>query len=99
MQADTNIIQAFRRSDFETVKQLINSGEDISKPVEKFALSDAIRQIVNARRFEYLDLLIDKGLIEVDIYEYDRFDGTIIEQLFTSLKDDETDLSWFKQFL
>lgn len=99
MQADTNIIQAFRRSDFETAKQLIDSGEDIPKPVEKFALSDAIRQIVNARCFECIDLLMDKGLIEVDIYEYDRFDGTIIEQLFTSLKDDETDLSWFKQFL
>jgi ankyrin repeat protein len=99
MQADTNIIQAFRRSDFETAKQLIDNGEEFPKPVDKFALGDAVRQIVNARRFEYLDLLIDKGLIELDIYEYDRFDGTIIDQLFTSLKDDEVDLTWFREFL
>ncbi|MBD1385955.1 ankyrin repeat domain-containing protein [Mucilaginibacter rigui] len=99
MQNEDTIIQAFRRSDFQTAKQLLDNGESLPKTIEKFALSDAIRQIVNARRFEYLDLLIDKGLIELDIYEYDRFDGTIIDQLFTSLKDEGADLEWFKGFL
>jgi len=99
MQNEDTIIQAFRRSDFQTAKQLLDNGEALPKTIEKFALGDAVRQIVNARRFEFLDLLIDKGLIELDIYEYDRFDGTIIEQLFTSLKDNEADLEWFRQFL
>nr|WP_067055058.1 ankyrin repeat domain-containing protein [Mucilaginibacter sp. L294] len=99
MQNESAVIQAFRRSDFQTAKQLLDDGEVLPKTIEKFALGDAIRQIVNARRFEFLDLLIDNGLIELDIYEYDSFDGTIIEQLFTSLKDNEADLESFRQFL
>ena len=99
MQNEDTIIQAFRRADFQTAKQLLDDGGVLPKTIEKFALGDAIRQIVYARRFEFLDMLIDNKLIELDIYEYDRFDGTIIEQLFTSLKDNEADLEWFRQFL
>lgn len=99
MQIEDTIIQAFRRADFQTAKQLLDDGGVLPKTIEKFALGDAIRQIVHARRFEFLDMLINNKLIELDIYEYDRFDGTIIEQLFTSLKDNEADLEWFRQFL
>ena len=99
MQNEDTIIQAFRRADFQTAKQLLDDGGALPKTIEEFALGDAIRQIVYARRFEFLDMLIDNKLIELDIYEYDRFDGTIIEQLFTSLKDNEADLEWLRQFL
>ncbi|MES2265445.1 MAG: ankyrin repeat domain-containing protein [Bacteroidota bacterium] len=99
MQNQNDVIQAFRRSDFNTAQQLLDDGVTLPKPIDEFALKDAVRQIVNARRFEYLDLLISNGSIELDVYEYDRFDGSIFDQLFVSLKDDEADLHWFKGFL
>jgi ankyrin repeat protein len=99
MQNQNDIIQAFRRADFQTAKQLLDNGETVPKTIDSFVLGDAIRQIVNARRFEFLDMLISNGSIELDIYEYERFDGTIFDQLFTSLKDNEADLEWLNNFL
>lgn len=99
MDNENSIVQSLRRADFQTVKQLLDGGEVIPKTTDKFILGDAIRQIINGRRFEYADMLIDNGSIELDIYEYDRFDGTIFDYIFTQLKDDESDLEWFRGFL
>lgn len=99
MQNQNDIIQAFRRSQFQTAQQLLDNGETIPKTIDSYMLADAIRRIVNARRFEFLDMLINNGSIELDIYEYDRFNETIFEQLFIHLKDNDDDLEWFSQFL
>lgn len=71
------IQDAVFQSDFKQVVQLLNDG--MPWDLNDFSTKQAIRSIFQEEAFDLLDILIEKEVISLDIFEYDRFNNTIFE--------------------
>jgi len=76
------LLDAISSADFETAHQLVLGGADWD--LKSYQESQAIDRIISGEAFDLLKLLFEKEFISADIFEYDRFDGTIFEKLLTA---------------
>lgn len=100
MRIESEIVNAIQQRDFEKAKALLQSGEKISKEVIKqpnFSLP--FDQLIQAKQYEIIDLLVADKTIETDIYEYDSFRNTIFDVIIRRLPVDEESLNFLTDFV
>ena len=73
------LADAISNADFEAAHQLVLGGADWT--LKSYQERQAIDRIIRGEAFDLLKLLFEKDIISSDIFEYDRFDGTIFEKL------------------
>jgi ankyrin repeat protein len=93
------LADAIKRNKFEEAKQRMEQGEKLPKNLDDFDKGQIYDALISGWAFELINSFIKDGVIETDIYEYDKFDRTIFERLFKKLGNDEADLNFLNDFL
>jgi len=99
MLPDTPLCNAFNKRDYKTAEELLVKGEEIPSSVNEFDLRQIHDQLISSKAFSILDILIERKNINTDVYEYDSFDRTIFETMFSYMPADEACLQFLKRFL
>lgn len=99
MLPDTPLCKALNKHDYTTAEELLRNGEELPSEINDFDLRQIYDSLIRSKTFSILDILIDKGKINTDIYEYDSFDRTIFENMFAYMPDGEEELQFLKRFL
>lgn len=73
------IKEAIFQSDLNKVSDLIQAGEKWS--LDAFMTAQTIEKALKAENFDFVDVLIEKEIISLDIFEYDSFKNSIFEIL------------------
>ena len=84
---------------FEEALKLIESGERIPEDINTYSLQAFFDYIVKGKRFDIINLLIDRKEIPTDVYEYDTFNKTILETLIKWLPVDDDTLNEFEKLI
>ncbi|MCW3465051.1 ankyrin repeat domain-containing protein [Chitinophaga nivalis] len=94
------LADAIRRRNMADVRQLITQGEKLPKQLPDFDKKQIFDSLLLTKAFDLVDeLLIKEGLIVMDIYEYDKFDGSIFESLFRTLGTTPEELDFLTSFV
>jgi uncharacterized protein len=99
MQSDNSVLTAIDKREFERAEQLLLAGEKIPADMHPFNLSQLYDQVVRAKAFGILNILIERKRIITDVYEYESFKDSIFESLFTDLPGDADSLLFLENFL
>jgi uncharacterized protein len=99
MAGQNQLMQALQAGEWDKAKELLTSGEKIPDSLQGYQKTSIFEIIVKKKKFDIIDLLVKDGTIEKDIYEYDSFEGTILESIIKYLPDDEESISYLKSFL
>lgn len=99
MLPDTPLCNALNKRDFKTTEELFQNGEEIPEQVNEFDLRQLYDNLIREKAFSILDILIEKGKINTDIYEYDSFKRSIFENMFSYMPAEEENLVFLKRFL
>lgn len=95
----STLADALKRNNLEEAKKRIDEGEKLPKNLADYDKEQIYNVLVRERAFELINSLVKDGIIETDIYEYDKFDRSIFEKLFKNLENNETDLSFLTGFV
>jgi ankyrin repeat protein len=97
---DANALaEVIKRNNFEEAKQRIDQGEKLPKDLAAYDRGQVYDVLARERAFELINSFVKDGTIEADIYDYDKFEGTIFESLLKNLRNKETDLEFLRSFL
>ncbi|MBX3256586.1 MAG: ankyrin repeat domain-containing protein [Chitinophagaceae bacterium] len=99
MLPDTPLCNALKKQDYKTAEELLKDGEILPDGINDFDLKQVYDNLIRNKAFSILDIFIDKGLINTDIYEYDSFKSSIFENMFAYMPDGEEELQFLKRFL
>ena len=73
----SKINTALYKKDFKTAVQLLKDGEEWQ--ISGFQSNQTYKNIIQADAFEIFDILIEKEIISLDIFEYDSFKHSLFE--------------------
>lgn len=75
----TELQNALMQNNFEEVQSLLASG--VAWDVPDYQVDNAIGNMFRQGKFDLIKQLIDKNIIELDVFEYDKFRNTIFQQI------------------
>lgn len=90
---------AIRAKDFEKAKEIINSTDHPFEGMQDYHITGIYDTLVREKAFEVIDALIEKGTIELDIYEYDSFNKTIFMSIIKNLDVTQQSISFLKDLI
>ncbi|HPZ87668.1 MAG TPA: hypothetical protein PLQ32_06170 [Flavihumibacter sp.] len=99
MLPDTPLINAIRSKDFTLAEQLLKQGETIPDTVNEFDLRQLWDTLLRNKGFHIIYTLIDNGNINRDIYEYDSFDRSLFDSMFSYMPADEQSVQFVKELV
>lgn len=99
MNEEGTLANDIRSYKLEDARQRLMQGEKLSKNLSDFEKNQIYEVLVNNKAFDIINALVDDGIIETDIYEYEKLEGSLFAKLFTKLSDDSDDLVFFTDFL
>lgn len=100
MRIESEIVNAIQSRDFEKAKTLLQSGEKVPKEIASQPnFNFTLGQVIKAKEFEIIDLMVADKTIETDIYEYDSFRNTIFDTIIREFPADEESISWLAGFI
>lgn len=96
---ETNALtDALRRGNVAEVRQRLADGEKLPKDLahDKRQILDTLFRL---KAFDIIDAMIKDRIIETDVYEYEKLDGSVFESLFRYLGNSPEELSFLSSFL
>lgn len=95
----TELTQSLRRGNIEDARQRLNQGEKLPANLADYDRRQIIDTLLRAKAFDVIDKLVADRIVETDVYEYDKLDGSIFESLFRNLGDTPEELAFLQSFL
>ncbi len=83
----SDLQKALMVSNFDEVQALLDAGASWDVPSHQ--TDYAIGNMFHSRAYDMIKLLIDKGIIELDVFEYDKFQNTIFQHIIDAPFSDE----------
>ena len=99
MSTENDAAEAIMGSRWEQARELLHNGAPLSGRYVENNKGQIINSIFRSRAFDLVDKLIENGVIETDVYEYDSFDRSVFKNIVQSLGTDEASLQFLKDFL
>lgn len=99
MLPNTPLCNALNKRDYKTAEELLNAGEELPDDINDFDLRQIFDNLIRSKTFSILDIFINSGKINTDIYEYDSFDRSIFDNMFSYMPDADEALQFLKRFL
>lgn len=99
MSTENDAAEAIMSSRWEQARELLQNGAPLSGRYVENNKGQIINSIFRSRAFDLVDKLIENGVIETDVYEYDSFDRSVFKNIVQSLGTDEASLQFLKDFL
>ncbi len=93
------LADAIKRNNLADARQRMQQGEKLPASLHDFDKKQVFDALVRGKAFDLIDELVKTGFIETDLYEYERFDGTIFESLFRHLRDTPDELAFLQSFV
>jgi len=90
---------AIRAKDFEKAKEIISSGGNPFEGMQDYHVTGIYDTLIREKAFDVVDALIENGVIELDIYEYDSFNKTFFMSMIKSLGNDDESISFLNDFI
>ncbi len=91
--------QALQSEDFDTAKTLLINGKTLPDDIKEYQRTSIFDKIIREKAFEIVDLFIENGTIETDIYEYDSFNRSFFDSMVKNLPNDADSISFLEAFL
>ncbi|MFV0477670.1 MAG: ankyrin repeat domain-containing protein [Parahaliea sp.] len=91
--------KAIQSRNFDQARKLITEGERLPKNLLSYQKKAIFDALVRGKAFDIVDLLIEEGTIESDLYEYDDFSESFFKSLIDHLDDDQASLDFLQYFL
>lgn len=99
MHTKTPLQEAIEIKDFAKAKKLIHGGEKFPDGIQEYNKRTLLETLVKNKAFDVINALAEVKAIEMDVYEYDKLDGSIFEILFRNLFTDEESLQFLKTII
>src|ERR1700754_2528452 len=99
MTSETAVAEAIMRGNMDEARQRLQNGEPLSGQYAENNKSQIINSIFRAKAFDLIDSLIEHGLVQTDVYEYDNLDRSVFKNIAMSLQGDEESLTFLRSFL
>jgi ankyrin repeat protein len=99
MTAETIVAEAIMNGKMDEARERLQNGEPLSGRYAENNKSQIINRILRAKAFDLIDRLIESGLIQTDVYEYDDFDRSVFKNISMSLTGDEEFLAFLRDFM
>jgi len=88
MQGQTQLIEALQKQKIDDARELLKTKENIPDNLEALRNVPVFDILLRAKAFDIIELFVDKGLIETDIYEYDNLERSFFDAAFRILQDE-----------
>jgi ankyrin repeat protein len=95
----TELTQILRRGKIDDARQLMEQGEKLPANLADYDKRQITDTLLRAKAFDLVDKLVKDRIIELDIYEYDKLDGSIFEAIFRILGDTPEELAFLESLL
>jgi ankyrin repeat protein len=92
------VAEAIMRGNMNEARERLQNGEPLAGRYAENNRSQIINSIFRAKAFDLIDNLIEHGLIQTDVYEYDSLDRSVFKNIAMSLQGDEDSLNFLKDF-
>lgn len=93
------LAEAIKRNNLTAARELTQQGEKLPAGLPDFDKKQIFDSLIRGKAFDLLNGLLSSGFIETDIYEYDKFDGSVFESLFRNLRDTPEELAFLESFV
>jgi uncharacterized protein len=91
--------EALNAGDFNQAKELLKKGDRLPGDLAGYHVSTIFDTIIRKEEYGIVQLFLQDGTIQRDIYEYDSFGGSIFESIIRCLPEHETALAFLTTFL
>jgi len=98
MTNNNTLVEAINKADFDHAKLLLDNGASLPGDISDWDREQLYVNIIRGRGYGVLDAMLDKGMINRDVYEYDSFRRSIFEKIFNYLPDDSDALTYLRRF-
>ncbi|SEW53450.1 ankyrin repeat domain-containing protein [Chitinophaga arvensicola] len=95
----TELTQTLRRGNLEDARQRLEQGEKLPANLADFDKRQITDTLLRAKAFDLVDRLVKDRVVDLDVYEYDKLDGSIFESIFRNLGDTPEELAFLESFL
>jgi ankyrin repeat protein len=99
MTSESAVAEAIMSGKMEEARERLQKGEPFAGRYAENNRSSIISGIFRAKAFDLIDAMIQNGLIQTDIYEYDSLDLSVFKNIAMHLKGDEDSLGFLRQFV
>ena len=90
------LIEAIQKQDIDKARELLKSEGTIPDNPKDFRNVPVFDILLRTKAFDIIDIFVDKGLIETDIYEYDNLDRSFFDSMFRILGNDEESIKFIE---
>ncbi len=91
--------ETIRAKDFEKANEMIQSGTKLDSGLPDHRITSIYSQLFQHEAYDTILLMVDQGLIETDLYEYDSFGRSIFESLGRYLKPTDQAADFLRAFI
>lgn len=91
--------QLLNSGKFSEVLDQIANGEKLPKTLNEYSKSSIFDRLFQQKQFEIIQLFLENGVIETDVYEFDSFDKSIFQSVTRGLQTDDESLAFFREFI
>ena len=99
MPVQDELIEAIQKQKIDDARELLKSEDNIPNNLESFKNVPVFDILLRTRAFDIINLFIDKGLIETDVYEYDTLERSFFDTAFRILGNDAGDVAFIEELL
>ncbi|UYQ95731.1 ankyrin repeat domain-containing protein [Chitinophaga horti] len=93
------LLNALKTRNLEEAATLVAQGEKMPRGLQRHETDQIFRSLLPAKAYRLIIDLLGAGLIETDIYEYDRLDNSVFETLFRNVTNEEDSLQFLRDFV
>lgn len=99
MLMNTPLINAINNRDFATATTLLKNGEQFPETLNDFDRRQLYETTIRNKGFTVIDVLVDAGVINPDVYEYDSFRNSIFELFFKYMSVEDESIRFLNSFI
>lgn len=99
MSTGNEAAEALMYGRWEQARELLQNGAPLTGRYVENNKGQIINSVFRAKAFDLVDKLIENGVIETDVYEYDSFDRSVFKNIVQSLGADDTSLQFLRDLL
>lgn len=93
------LLDALQSSNYSQAATLLKDSGSITLDMPEYDRSRLLDKLLDEKAFEVLLLMLEKNIIEKDVYEYDNFRNSVFERILRVRNTDEEFLSFLDQFM
>ncbi|MVT09105.1 ankyrin repeat domain-containing protein [Chitinophaga tropicalis] len=93
------LVNALKKNSLMEASALLQQGEKIPRNLPGYESRQIFENLLKAKAYGLILELADNGSVEMDLYEYEKLDGTIFETLFRQITSEDEQQQFLRDFI